>query len=213
MQELAKKYRAILDLRKQTGLNDTYATKAIEEANNLAQSNESIKSTQEHINKAKEAIAKYDTKENKTAADTASIEQSRLLVSKAETALLEKRDKLARSYALQLAPQAKLAQDAQDANSAYTKDLKKQQSEADKIAKANGKIVDKYEAQEETAVRLNNYLKQGVSYSVAKIASEDKYNKVYGSSLDMAKKIAQARQEAADIADKAQAREIFFVIS
>ena len=200
MKELTVKYQNILALRKQTGLNDTYATKVLEEADRVATQEESIKKSTDAISKAREAINKA-----KAAGKNVSIQEA--AVNRAEVETLRKKNDLAKSYAIQLAPQAKLAQEAQDANSAYTKDLKKQQSEADKIAKANGKIVDKYEAQEETAIRLNNYLKQGVTYSVAKIASEDKYNKVFGSSLDTAEKIAKARQEAADIAEKAQARE------
>lgn len=38
------------------------------------------------------------------------------------------------------------------------------------LGNANQKIVDKYDNQEATAIRLNEYLKAGVAYSVAKVA-------------------------------------------
>ena len=84
---------------------------------------------------------------------------------------------------------------------------KKQEADAQRAANANQKIVDKYDNQEAIAIRLNEYLKAGVAYSVAKVASEGKYAKVYGDNLETARKIAKARQEVADIEESSKGRE------
>ena len=84
---------------------------------------------------------------------------------------------------------------------------KKQEADAERLRNANQKIVDKYDNQESTAIRLNEYLKAGVAYSVAKVASEGKYAKVYGDNLETARKIAKARQEVADIEESSKGRE------
>ena len=84
---------------------------------------------------------------------------------------------------------------------------KKQEADAERLRNANQKVVDTYDNQESTAIRLNEYLKAGVGYSVAKVASEGKYAKVYGDNLETARKIAKARQEVADIEESSKGRE------
>lgn len=102
---------------------------------------------------------------------------------------------------------ASLSSNQTKADKEADKARKKQEADAERLRNANQKIVDKYDNQEATAIRLNEYLKAGVAYSVAKVASEGKYAKVYGDNLETARKIAKARQEVADIEEISKGRE------
>ena len=102
---------------------------------------------------------------------------------------------------------ASLSSNQTKADKEADKARKKQEADAERLRNANQKIVDKYDNQEATAIRLNEYLKAGVAYSVAKVASEGKYAKVYGDNLETARKIAKARQEVADIEENSKGRE------
>lgn len=102
---------------------------------------------------------------------------------------------------------ASLSSNQTKADKEADKARKKQEADAERLRNANQKIVDKYDNQEATAIRLNEYLKAGVAYSVAKVASEGKYAKVYGDNLETARKIAKARQEVADIEESSKGRE------
>ena len=102
---------------------------------------------------------------------------------------------------------ASLSSNQTKADKEADKARKKQEADAERLRNANQKIVDKYDNQEATAIRLNEYLKAGVAYSVAKVASEGKYAKVYGGNLETARKIAKARQEVADIEESSKGRE------
>ena len=200
MQDLVGTYTNLLKLRKATGLDETFGTKALEEGQNLAAKNESIVQATRSLAKSEESL-------NNAKQKGVDVSKQQLTVDKARETLRKAQENLAFNYAKQVAPLAKAAQDAKEANSEYTASLKKQGKEQQKISKETDKIVDKYESQEAVALRLTQYLRQGVAYSVAKKASEEKYAKVYGSNLDMAKRIVQAEKELAELESKSKARE------
>lgn len=200
MQDLVGTYTNLLKLRKATGLNETFGTKALEEGQNLAAKNESVV-------KFNRLLAKSEEDLNNKRQKGVDVSKEQLKLDKAREVARKGQENLAFEYAKQVAPLAKAAQNAQEANSEYTASLKQQGKEQDKISKETDKIVDKYESQEAVALRLTQYLRQGVAYSVAKKASEEKYAKVYGSNLDMAKRIVQAEKELAELESNAKARE------
>ena len=200
MQDLVGTYTNLLRLRKATGLNESFGTKALEEGQSQAAKNESIVKANKAVALAQEAIIRDKRK-------GLDVSKEQLYLDKVRESLSKKQESLAFSIAQQVAPLAKAAQDAQEANSEYTSSLKKQGKEQEKVSKEADKVVDKYESQEAVALRLAQYLRQGVVYSVAKKASEEKYAKVYGSNLDVAKKIVKAEKELADLESKSKSRE------
>jgi hypothetical protein len=200
MQDLVGTYTNLLELRKATGLNETFAPKALEEGKRLASQNE-------HIIKATREIAKEQERINNLRLKGVDVSKRQAVLDRDIETTRKAQESFSLTYAKRVAPLAKAAQDAQEANSEYTASLRKQSKEQEKLGKETTKIVDKYESQEAVALRLTQYLRQGVTYSVAKKASEEKYAKVFGSNLDMAKRIVQAEKELADLESKSKARE------
>lgn len=200
MKEIELRYKAILDLRKKTGLDSEFAGKTydagVEEASkqaDLADQNKRIIAAQTAIVKAKSQgvnVSRMQAQLDKTRAD-----------------FLDRQAKRAVELAVKLSPDALRAQNAKEADSDYTKELRDQdklaaKAEKDAARKAKKaqedqrKAIEGYQDQINAVMRLENLLAQGVDYETAKIASEKEYAK-YVQGTGIAQNIIAKQQEAA----------------
>ena len=210
MQELVGTYTNLLNLRKATGLNETFGTKALEEGQRLAAQNEKIVKAHKWIAEKQGEINNLRLKDVDVSKQQADLDRDRVRLSEAQ-------EKFALKYAKQVAPLAKAAQDAQEANSEYTASLKQQGKELEKVSKqtenAAGQdqkrlqgIRDSYQEQIAYAQRLRMLLGQGVKPDVARIAAEKDYIEVYGKSLDMAREKVALEKDLADETTRSESK-------
>lgn len=199
MKQIEVRYKNLLDLRKQTGLDETFGLKALEEGDAKAAKNAGVNSYSKAINNAQQKLLDLQSQ-----GYDVSKQQKQLDGERAK--LLEYQGSLAKQYAKDVAPAALAAQKAQEANADYTKELRDQdklasKAEKDAARKAKKaqedqrKAIEGYQDQINAVMRLENLLAQGVDYETAKIASEKEYAK-YVQGTGIAQNIIAKQQEA-----------------